>query len=81
MKFINKYTLMLVIGCDKSPLRSTAMIFAFYIFFSIIQSSVERLIFGEMFENWLEPIFTLIFMVWAACAAYLCGVIRVEEAK
>ena len=60
---------------EGSPIISTMLVMLFYVMFAVLEVSVERLIWGERFEHWLDPVFILAFIGFAsycvaACAKY-----------
>lgn len=53
-----------------SPLVSTALVAMFYVMFSFVEAAIERLIFGERFEHWLDPLFGVAFIAYSAYCVY-----------
>ena len=56
-----------------NPFLSVLTVYLFYIGFAVVESSIERLIWGESFEHILDPIFALAFMSHAALCVYICA--------
>jgi hypothetical protein len=79
MKLITKTTLYLCKACDESPIFTTVMIFLAMVFFNMLEALVEKLIFGERFEHWLDPLFMGCFIAWAAYAVYLCAQLKIAK--
>lgn len=57
-----------------NPITSTALVILFYLMFSVVEATVERLLFGERFEHWLDPFFGAAFMAYAAYCVFCCAV-------
>ena len=71
---MKRITLILVRASNGNPLISTTTIMAFYIMFTFFEAGVETIIWGERFEHWLDPIFQLFFIGYAAYSVYFCAV-------
>ena len=78
---ITEATLWLAISCDKNPILTTIMIFLAMLAFTMVEGTVETLIFGDRFEHWLDPLFMCVFIAWAAYATYICAVLKAHEAN
>jgi hypothetical protein len=63
-----------------NPVISTATVMLFYVMFNILEAGIEKLIFGERFEHWLDPAFQLAFMAYAAFSVYACAIHNSESA-
>lgn len=48
-------------------------VFLFYIPFSMIEAMVEKMIWGDRFEHWLDPLFMLAFMSFACTVVWACA--------
>lgn len=59
-----------------NPAISTLTIFIFYLAFNKLEAMIETLIFGERFEHWLDPIFILAFIGFAAMTVWSCSQIE-----
>ena len=70
---IKKVTAYLAASCDDNPIFTTIMIFFAYVYFSLIESLVEQLLFGESFEHWFDLLFLFLFFSWSALATYICA--------
>lgn len=60
-------------AADYNPFVSTLVVMLFYIGFNTFEALIEKLVFGERFEHWLDPIFCLGFIAYAAAAVYQCA--------
>ena len=79
MKKLNKLeaaTVALVKASNSNPVISTATIMLFFVMFNMLEAMVEKLIFGERFEHWLDPLFILGFIAYAAYTVWWCAVIN-----
>lgn len=63
-----------------NPVISTATVMLFYVMFNFMEAMIETLIFGERFEHWLDPLFQLAFMAYAAFSVYACAIHNSESA-
>ena len=81
MNIIKKATLHLCWACDDNPISTTAVVFLAMLFFNIIEATIEKLIFGERFEHWLDPIFMGCFIAWASYAVYMCSLIKLARTE
>ncbi|RKQ97100.1 hypothetical protein C7446_2519 [Kushneria sinocarnis] len=61
-----------------NPVVSTVTVGIFYLMFSILEAGVEKMAFGKRFEHWLDPVFALAFMSFAAYAVWKCAIINVQ---
>jgi succinate dehydrogenase/fumarate reductase cytochrome b subunit len=67
-------------SANGNPVITTVVIILFYLFFNILEAIIEKLIFGERFEHWLDPIFVAGFIAYAAYAVMTCAVFNSERA-
>ena len=79
INIITTATTYLAISCDKIPLFITVMIFLAMLAFTMVEGTIETLIFGDRFEHWLDPLFMCIFIAWGAYAIYICAVLKVRD--
>ena len=70
---IRHYTLSLAQASKGNPVICTLTVMLFYIMFNLLEASIERLIFGERFEHWLDPLFQCGFIGYAGYAVYMCA--------
>lgn len=56
-----------------NPITAVLVVFLFYLGFNCAEAIIERLIWGERFEHFLDPIFVLAFMSHAALCVYYCS--------
>ncbi|MDT8894234.1 hypothetical protein RSO41_06160 [Halomonas sp. I1] len=62
-----------------NPIISTITIILFYFMFSIVEAGTERLVFGESFPHWLDPIFGTLFIAFAAYSVWACAIYNSME--
>jgi len=62
-----------------NPVISTVTILLFFLMFNLLEAGVERLIFGERFEHWIDPIFTIVFISYSAYAVWWCAIFNGSE--
>lgn len=74
MNQLEKFTLALARASNGNPVISTATVMLFFVMFNMLEAGVEKLIFGERFEHWLDPVFMLAFIAYSAYAVWWCAV-------
>ncbi|MFA6903369.1 MAG: hypothetical protein WC236_09825 [Gallionellaceae bacterium] len=74
MNKIQTGTFRLAQAADGNPVTTTLVVMLFFIAFNVVESGIERLIFGNRFEHFLDPIFALVFMGYAAYAVFYCAI-------
>ena len=74
MNFISKSAFSLATASKGNPVVSTATVILFFLIFNIIEASVETVIFGERFTHFLDPIFGVLFISYAAYCVESCAV-------
>ena len=79
MNKLQKMTYTLAKASNGNPVLSTATVMLFYVMFSIFECGIEKLIFGERFEHWLDPVFQLCFIAYAAYAVFWCAVFNCNK--
>jgi len=67
-------------ACDGNPVLTTVTIILFYLMFAILEAGVEKLIWGDRFEHWLNPIFVGAFIAYSAYSVYWCALWNVSKA-
>lgn len=79
MKCLERMASRIALASDGNPVLASATVFLFWLAFSAIEAIVERLVFGERFEHWLDPIFGLAFMAYAAWCVWVCAEVQVSK--
>ena len=74
MNFLQAITFTLAKASSGSPVITTATIMLFFVMFSMLEAQIEKLIFGERFEHWLDPFFMLAFIAYSAYAVVICAI-------
>ncbi len=74
MSKLEIYTLALARASKGNPVVSTATIILFYVMFNLLEAMVEKLVFGERFEHWLDPLFMMAFISYSAYSVWMCAV-------
>jgi len=74
MTKLQKMTLALAKASNGNPVISTATVMLFFVMFNMLEAGIEKLIFGERFEHWLDPFFMLAFIAYSAYAVWWCAV-------
>lgn len=76
MKYSIKTTVCLVKACSLSPVWTTIVNMLFYVWVNLLIAQVEKLIFGERFEHWGDPIVVLVFIAYSGYCIYICSLIK-----
>jgi len=79
MNRFEKATMALVRASDGNPVITTATILLFFVMFNLAEGQIEKLIFGERFEHWLDPLFMLGFIAYSAYAVWWCAIFNTAE--
>ena len=79
MNRFKRFTFALVMASEGNPVLSTLTIAMFYLFVNLFEGQVERLIFGERFEHFIDPIISASFIIFAAYAVWCCAVYNTQE--
>lgn len=79
MNTLDKVTLTLVEASKGSPVTAIAVIMLFYLMFNLLEAMIEKLIFGERFEHWLDPIFICLFIAYAGYAVFFCAAYQLSK--
>ena len=74
MNKLQKMTYALAKASDGNPVISTATVMLFYLMFNVVEAGIEKLIFGERFDHWLDPLFQCAFIAYSAYAVWWCAV-------
>ena len=61
-------------SCEGDPVKAVFVVIVFYFMFSILEAGIEKLIWGERFEHWLDPAFISVFIGFSAYSVYCCAV-------
>jgi hypothetical protein len=64
---------------EGNPVNSTLVVMLFWLMFCVFEAGLERLIFGERFEHWLDPLFALAFMGYAAYSVWFCALYNARK--
>ena len=55
------------------PIFAVMLIALFYVAFNHLEETIEKLIYGERFTHFLDPIFIVAFTAYAGYCVYLCS--------
>jgi len=69
----------IAVASHGNPVISIIAVFLFWLAFNLVLATVERLLFGERFEHWLDPIFGLAFMAYAGWTVWICAEVQVGK--
>lgn len=79
MKYLRRMALRIAVSADGNPVLASATVFLFWLAFNVVEAAVEKLIFGERFEHWLDPLFGLAFMAYAGWCVWICAEVQVSK--
>lgn len=68
-------------ACKGNPILTTLLVGLFYLAFNSLEAMVEELIFGDRFLHFLDPIFSLIAIAYAAYCVWQCAVYNSEQSR
>ena len=74
MLYINNSVMTLAESCKGNPVLSTVVVIMFFLMFDVVLTGIEKLIFGERFEHWIDPIIGVLFIAYAAYGVWACAV-------
>ncbi len=74
MNRLERYTLALARAANGNPIITTITVMLFYVMFNVLEAGIETLLFGDLLHHWLDPIYQLGFIAYAAYAVYGCAV-------
>ncbi len=66
-------------SANGNPVTAVLTVMLFYCMFTFVEASIERLIFGERFEHWLDPVFGCAFICYAAYVVWMCATYQMER--
>lgn len=73
MHAIHRSLTRLAIASKGDPVNSTLTVVVFWLMFTVVEAGIERMIFGERFEHFLDPIFAAGFIIYAALGVHYCA--------
>ena len=79
MNKLQQATFALAKASKGNPVISTATILLFFVMFNLLEAGIERLVFGERFEHWLDPFFIMAFISYSAYAVWWCAIFNGSE--
>ena len=79
MKYLRRMAQRIAVASDGNPVLATVTVFIFWLAFNLIEATIEKLVFGERFEHWLDPIFGIAFMAYAAWCVWICAEVQVGK--
>jgi len=74
MNKLEKATLALARASNGNPVLSTLTVMLFFVMFNVLEATIEKLMFGERFEHWLDPFFMLAFIAYSAYSVWWCSI-------
>jgi hypothetical protein len=79
MNKLEKATFALAKASSGNPVLSTATVMLFYVMFNLLEANIEKLLFGERFEHWLDPILMLVFIAYSGYAVWWCAIFNASK--
>ena len=74
MILIAKSTTVVAKSADGNPVIAVLVVMFFYIMLNTAMASIEKLVFGERFVHYLDPLIGCAFIAYAAYVVYACAV-------
>ena len=81
MKFLNRITLALAKASGGNPVLAVATVILFFVMFNTLEAGIETLLFGERFQHWLDVVFQVIFIAYAAYSVWWCALLNESREK
>ena len=81
MRILRRMAQRIAVAADGNPVIASVTVALFWIAFNIVEATAERLIFGDRFEHWLDPVFGLAFMAYAAWCVWICAEVQVGKSR
>lgn len=81
MNLIVKSGFRLAQASKGNPIVSTGVICMFYLMLNLALAQIEKLIWGERFEHWLDLIFICVCIGYAAYCVGCCAVLNAAERR
>ena len=78
---LSKLALNLAITTGGDPLKTTGAICLFYVMFSVLESTVEKLIYNEAFAHALDPVFVVMFIIYTYYCIDVCAIWKRQGCK
>lgn len=72
MKYIEDSSQGLAAASRGNPVTVVFIIAVAFIAFNLLEATIEKLIFGERFEHWLDPLFLMAFIWYAIICLIAC---------
>lgn len=63
-----------------NPVLAVVTVMLFYVMFNLLVAQLEKLIFGERFEHFLDPVFVLFFIASSAYSVWRCAIYNSKQA-
>lgn len=81
VNILEESALTIVRSTGANPVTSIIVVMLFYIMVNITEGQIEKLIFGERFEHWGDPIIALLFIAYSAYTVWFCAAYQIAENK
>ncbi len=76
IKTIDFSILTIVEATDRNPLSLIVIVFFLWCAFDLLEMTIEKLISGHHFAHWLDPIFQVLFIGYAAYGVFWCAALK-----
>lgn len=71
----------LAVSTGGNPLTVTGTICLFYIMFSVLESTIEKLTYSEAFAHFLDPVFVVMFIIYTYYCIDICATWKSQRCK
>ncbi|MGP9633742.1 hypothetical protein ACT3R7_11815 [Halomonas sp. AOP43-A1-21] len=81
IKPIRLYAYAIAVAAQGQPVSAMITVAMHWLMFTVFEVAIEKLIWGESFQHWLDPIFNACFIGFAGMVVWQCAVfqtVRVE---
>lgn len=73
MNIIHESAMTIARSAGGNPVTATLVVILFALGIQVIEATIERLIWGERFEHWLDVVILVATIAYAAYVIYACA--------
>lgn len=73
MNYLAGSGIILAASVEGSAIKAVLLVILYWAMFNVVESSIEKLIFGERFIHFLDPVFACMFIAYSGYAVWHCA--------
>lgn len=81
LRSIRSHAYAIAVASKGNPVLAIMTVMGYWGMFIFVEVGIERLIWGERFEHWLDPIFNVCFIGFAGLVVWECAVFQTVKAE